>query len=202
MKPLLVIFLFFSPALADAQLGINIAVKAGLNFANVTDAGGVNANSRAGYMIGGYFSKKPKKMLGFRSEIILSRQGYDYKTGTNSGTVDLDYLLLPQLITLNFTKKAQLHAGVQGAFLLNAKVDSAGNTGSNGSLFDYFNRFDYGVVAGGEVSPIFGFFVGARINVSLNNVNKEAPSGGNWPNFIPNVDVRNNVVQLYAGWRF
>lgn len=195
MKRLIIILLFLSPAMINAQL--SIAVKAGLNFANVTNASEVKASNRTGYLIGGYIAPKAKKLLGFRSEIILSRQGYDYKTNTNTGKVNLDYLLLPQLITLNFTKKVQLHVGGQAAFLLNAKVDSSnGNTG--GSLFSYFNRFDYGLVAGGEISPLFGFFIGARINVGLNNVSSE----GNRPNFIPGVDAKNNVVQVYAGWRF
>lgn len=193
------LLLLLLPLGCFAQL--KVAVKAGLNFANISDASGINANSRTGYMIGGYITRKPKKLLGFRSELILSRQGYDYKTNTNTGTVNLDYLLLPQLITLNFGKKVQLHLGGQAAFLLNAKVDSSNGNG-NGSLFDYFNRFDYGFAGGAEISPISGFFLGARINVSFNNVNKEAPLGGNWPNFIPKVDVKNNVVQLYAGWRF
>ncbi len=187
------------PAIVSAQL--KIGVKAGLNFANVTNTAGFSNSSRTGYMIGGYISPKAKKILGFRSELILSRQGYDYKTNTSTGNVNLDYLLLPQLITLNFTKKFQLHVGGQAAFLLNAQVDST--TGNNsGSLFDYFNRFDYGLAAGAEVSPISGLFMGARINVSFNSVNKEPPSGGNWPGFIPRLDAKNNVVQLYAGWRF
>lgn len=196
------IIIFFSlliPAIVSAQL--RIGVKAGLNFANITNASSIKAGNLTGYMIGGYISPKPKKSLGFRSEIILSRQGYDYKTNTNTGNVNLDYLILPQLITLNFTKKVQLHVGGQAAFLLNAKVDSAGGS-SNGSLFDYFNKFDYGLAGGVEVSPILGLFVGGRVSVSFNNVNKEAPSGGSWPNFIPRLDAKNNVIQLYAGWRF
>jgi hypothetical protein len=58
------------------------------------------------------------------------------------------------------------------------------------------------VAAGVEIFPFKGFFVGGRINVSLNNVNEEAPPGGSWPNFIPRVNAKNNVVQLYTGWRF
>lgn len=198
MRYSIVCFLcFFVPAIVSAQLSIGL--KAGLNFANITNASSVKAGSYTGYMMGGYIAPKPKKWLGFRSEIILSRQGYDYKTNTNTGKVNLDYLLLPQLITLNFGKKIQLHAGGQMAFLLNANVDSTGS--GSGSLFDYFNRFDYGLAGGVELSPFLGFFVGGRINISLNNINKVPPWGGNWPNFIPKIDAKNNVVQLYAGWR-
>lgn len=199
MKRSFIMLLVVSPLVLTAQIGIGL--KAGLNFANVTNSAAINSNSRTGYMIGGYISPKAKKLLGFRSELILSRQGYDYKTNTNTGTVNLDYLLLPELITLSFTKKLQFQAGLQAAFLLNAKVDSSG--GSNtGSLFNYFNRFDYGVAGGVEVSPIFGLFIGGRANISFNKVNKDAPAGGSWPNFIPRLDAKNNVIQLYAGWRF
>lgn len=197
MKKSLLCFLIIAPACCFAQL--SIAVKGGLNFANITEEAGINANSRTGYMIGGYIAPKAKKMFGFRSEILLSRQGYDYKTNTNTGTVNLDYLLLPQLITINFSKLIQVHAGGQLAFLLNSSVDSTGS--GSGSLFDYFNRFDYGLAAGAEIYPFKGFFIGGRINVSLNDANKEAPLGGSWPNFIPKVNAKNNVVQLYIGLR-
>ncbi len=182
-----------------AQLNISIGVKGGLNFANIADASDINNSSKTGYMLGGYIGPKKRNGIGFRSEIILSRQGYNYKTNTNTGNVNLDYLLLPQLFTLNFTKLVQLHAGGQVAVLLNANVDSTGGN-SNSNLLDYFNRFDYGIVGGAEISPLFGFFIGARLNISLSAANKNASA--NWPNFIPKVDARNNVVQLYAGWRF
>lgn len=192
------IFLFilaFFPLMLCAQ--IKIAVKAGLNFANVSDAAGINADSRTGYMLGGYIASKPKGILGFRSEILLSRQGYNYKTNTNSGHVNLDYLLLPQLLTLNFTKKANIHVGPQIGYLLNAGVDSTGNSG--GSLLQYFNKFNLSLAAGAEVSPLFGLFFGARVNIGMNNTNED-PNPGN-PNFIPRVNMKNNVVQVYAGWR-
>src|SRR5687767_3359174 len=100
MKRIVALLLLISSSVfIHAQIGFG--VKAGLNFANVTEPAGINANSKSGYMVGGYIAPKPKKLFGFRSEIMLSRQGYDFKSGTNTGTVDLDYLLLPQLITLN-----------------------------------------------------------------------------------------------------
>lgn len=195
-----IIFLIalFTPFIVFTQL--KIGIKAGLNFANVINASSINSSSRTGYMIGGYIAPKPKKSFGYRTELILSRQGYNYKTNTNTGVVNLDYLILPQLVTLNFSKYVQLHAGGQIAFLLNANVDSTGP--GSGSLFDYFNKFEYGVAGGIELYPLKGFFAGGRINVSLNNVNKSPPPGGSWPDFIPRLDAKNNVVQLYTGWRF
>ena len=121
MRKLLLAFLLL-PFYGSAQLGLGL--KAGLNFANITDVSGFSSSRYTGYLIGGYFSPGKKKLLGFRSEIILSRQGYDYKTNTNTGKVNLDYLLLPHLIKLTFTKKSNIHAGGQPAFLLPASVES------------------------------------------------------------------------------
>lgn len=197
-KVVLLLFLFASLG-CGAQL--TAGVKAGLNFVNVTNTVGIQADSRSGYMIGAFLSPKPKKLFGFRTEVLLSRQGYDYKNGTSTGSVNLDYLLLPQLLTINFTKRAEAHIGGQLAFLLNAGVDSTGG-GSNSSLFDYFNRFDYGLAGGLQVSPFSGLFIGARMNISLHNLNKEQPLGTPSPRFVPKEFIKNNVVQLYAGWRF
>lgn len=193
---LLMLICFFSIS-SFAQTGLNVGIKAGVNIANLTNTSVINADRYTGYMFGGYIAPKAKKFFGFRSEIILSRQGYNYRNNTDSGNVVLDYLLLPQLITLNFSKRMQLHAGGQAAFLLNTGIDSTGE-GSNGSLFNYLNRFDYGLVAGGEIVPIGGFFVGGRINVSLNSLSRK----GNNPNYIPSNNARSNVMQVYAGWRF
>lgn len=176
-------------------------VKAGLNLTNVTSSPDLSTNLYAGYFIGGYIAPKQKGVVGYRSELMLSRQGYDYKSGTNTGNVDLDYLLLPQLVVFKFSKKFQLQLGGQIAFLLNTAVDSSGGS-NNGSLFNYFKRFDYGAVGGFEVSPFSGFFIGSRLNVSLHNIGKEPPTGGNNPNFVPKDLIRNNVLQVYIGWRF
>lgn len=201
MRKLFIVFLLLTGTSASSHSQIKIGLKAGLNFANVTNAAGINAGNRTGYMIGGFISSKAKKIIGFRSEILLSRQGYDYKTNRNTGTVNLDYLLLPQLITINFTKKFEVHAGGQIGFLLNANVDSTGGNTNNG-LLDYFNRFNYCIAGGMEIKPIGGLFIGARINVSLSKLNGDPlVVGGPSPNYIPKEIIKNNVVQLYAGWR-
>ena len=190
-----ILFLVLVPLCSAGQIG----VKGGLNFVTVNKEAGINASSRSGYMIGAFFGPRPKKLLGYRSEFLLSRQGYDYKSATNSGQVNLDYLLVPQLLTLNFTKKLELHAGLQVGFLLNASADSSG--GSSKGLLDYFNRFNYCAAGGIQVSPISGFILGARMNISLNRLNENQPPGSG-PVYIPKDILKNNVVQLYAGWRF
>src|SRR5688572_29338384 len=65
MRSLLFSMMFCVSLHSFAQL--NIGLKAGLNFANVTKASEVNADTRTGYMLGGYISPKAGKTIGFRS---------------------------------------------------------------------------------------------------------------------------------------
>ncbi len=192
------LFLLF-PCLMYAQLG----VKAGPNFANITNADEINSSSRTGYHAGIFLAGSSKSILSSRTELLYSRQGYDFSTNTNSGTVNLDYILLPQFMAINITKFVQVQIGGQMAYLLNAKVDSTNNTGNPTAdkILDLYNRFDYGLGGGVEVHPVNALVVGARLNIGLGNLYK-VPEPGQQYSFIPDIDVRNNLFQLYAGLKF
>ena len=186
----------------QAQFG----VKAGLNFANVSNASSINNSSRTGFQAGIFLAPQAKKILSSRTELLFSRQGYNYKTGTNTGNVNLDYIMLPQFMAINITKYFQIQLGGQMAFLLNAKVDSSnGGSGSSGnSILDLYNKFDYGYGGGVEVHPVSGLLIGARVNISLGNLYKDIASTtpGTSPSYVPKVDIKNNVFQVFAGWTF
>ena len=206
MKKLLVVVLLITPSLLFAQFGI----KAGLNFANVSKASSINNSSRSGFHVGLLIAPSSKKIFGSRTELLFSRQGYDYKNGTNTGTVDLDYIMLPQYFTINITKYFQIQLGGQMAYLLNAKVDSSNNNMSTGNaqfdkIMSFYNRFDYGYGGGIEVHPVSGLLIGARVNISLGSLYKDfesSSSSGTQPSFVPKVDVKNNLFQIFAGWTF
>ena len=192
-----------------SKKSIGLGLKAGLNFSNVSNASSINASHSAGFMVGGFFSPGSggKKVMGYRSEIIFSRQGYDFESGSATGTVSLNYILLPQLTTINISKFFQFQLGAQMAFLLNAKADSSKTSATNNPyapMMDYYNRFDYGAAAGIEINPVKGLLIGARYNLSLANLYKSNFESGE-PSFIPHgnsVDLKNNVVQIFAGYRF
>jgi hypothetical protein len=183
-----------------AQFGL----KAGLNFANVTKASSINNSSRSGFHAG-VFLGSSRGVIGSRTELIFSRQGYNYKSGTNTGNVNLDYIMLPQYMTINITKYFQIQLGGQMAFLINAKVDSSGGSSTGNpsvdKAMDFYNRFDYGYGGGIEIHPISSLLIGARVNISLGNLYK-MPEGGQQPSFIPKVEVKNNLFQIFTGWKF
>jgi hypothetical protein len=206
MKKIICSLLLVLPCCLFAQFGI----KAGLNFANVSKASSINNSSQSGFHGGIFFGTSSKKILGSRTELIYSKQGYDYKNGTNTGSVSLNYIMLPQFMTINITKYFQIQLGGQMAYLINAKVDSS-NSMSTGNpqvdkMMSYYNRFDYGYGGGIEIHPVSGLLIGARVNISLGSVYKDFSTmqsgSGTQPSFVPKVDVKNNLFQIFAGWTF
>ena len=191
--------MLMSPFSMMAQFGL----KAGLNFANVTKASSINNSSKTGFHAGLLMGSASAKVFGFRTELTYSKQGYDYKSSTNTGNVNLDYIMSSNLTCINITKYFQLQFGAQMAYLINAKVDS--NTTSTGNeqadkIMNLYNRFDYGFAGGIEIHPVGGLLIGARANISLGSLYKDAQSG-QMPAF-SNIDLKNNVFQIFAGWRF
>ncbi len=204
MKKIL-LFAFLFPCVLKAQFGL----KAGLNFTNVTGVSSVNNQSSSGFNLGIFYATPYNKIIGSKTELVFSRQGYSYETNAVSGKVNLDYIMLPTYICINITKFFQIQVGMQFGYLLSANADSVSKTGnsSSGALnsaMNYYNRFTYSIGGGVEVHPFKGSLVGARMNVGLNNLYKipDAGSTETAPSYIPDVDIKANLFQLYVGWRF
>ncbi|MFI5129062.1 MAG: porin family protein [Chitinophagales bacterium] len=206
MKKMIFSILLVLPCCVFAQFG----VKAGMNFANVTKTSEINNSSQSGFNIGLLLAPAAKGIIGSRTELVYSKQGYDYKTSTNTGNVNLHYIMLPQYMTINITKFFQIQLGGQMGYLINANVDSSNTTSTGNPMVDqmmsYYNRFDFGYGGGIEIHPVSGLLIGARLNISLTSLYKDfatPPSGsGEPPSFIPKVDVKNNLFQIFAGWTF
>ena len=88
------------PCYLFAQIGI----KGGLNFAQISKASDINSSSKSGFHIGLILGAASKKIISHRMELLYSKQGYDYKNGTKSGDVNLDYIQMGQLLSINITK--------------------------------------------------------------------------------------------------
>jgi hypothetical protein len=198
MKKIIFCLLAITPCITFAQFGI----KAGLNFANVSKAADINNSSKSGFHAGVFLAPPSKKILSYRSEYIYSRQGYNYKTETNTGNVNLDYIQTSQLMSINISKYFSLLFGAQSSYLISANVDSSNNSGSGSEkkIMDLYNRIDYGYAVGAEVHPFMGLTIGAKYNVSLAKIYKSVQSM-QAPSFTSE-DAKNNVIQLYVGWRF
>ena len=199
MKKIIFCLLLSLPCWLFAQIGI----KGGLNFSGITNTSSIKSSNQTGYNVGILFGAFNKSIIGFRTEMTYSKQGYNYQNETNTGKIDLQYFMSTNLATINISKYFQLQVGFQSALLLNAKADSSKVDTSIlpfAKLLDSYNRFDYGLAGGFEVHPVGGLLIGARLNVSLGKLYKKALSGES-PG-LSDITARNNVLQLYAGWRF
>jgi hypothetical protein len=90
--------------------GIGLGVKAGLNFANVTNASSINGSTRAGYHAGLFFEPS-SRIIGSRTELIYSQHGFNYKAATADGSVNLDYIEFTQMMAINITSYVELMLG-------------------------------------------------------------------------------------------
>ena len=201
MKKQLLVVLFFCPFIVNSQIGI----KAGLNFANVSNAKDINTGSQTGFHAGIFIAPTPKKkLITSRAELIFSRQGYNFKTSTNTGDVNLDYVILSPLMGINLTKFVQLQIGAQTAILVSAQAANTDaspiDLGGAQKIIDLYNRFDYGYAVGVELHPVKNVLLSARYNVSLAKIYKSIQSF-QLPSFTAE-DAKNNVIQLSAGFRF
>ena len=194
---------------SDKKTGIGIGLKAGLNFANVTGASSINSKNKTGYMIGAFLNQPSGGLISYRLELTYSKQGFDFKTNTNTGTVNQSYILIPTLMGIKLGKFALLEFGMQTAYLLNSKADTTSTqTGTDpspfASLTKFQNRVSLGGAAGFEIYPFKGILVGARYNISFGDMFKMPPPSSTTPppSFLSSIDIKNNVVQFYLGYRF
>jgi opacity protein-like surface antigen len=186
---------------------IGIGIKAGFNFADVSNASSINSSTRAGFHVGLFLAPESHSILGSRTELIFSQHGYNYMTDTSNGSVNLDYIMLTQMMAIHITKYFDIHFGGYTAFLLNVKADSSqkipaipGYTPS--PLLNYYNRLDYGLGLGVEIHPYLGIIIGARYQYSFNNLYKSFNVGSATPSFAPTVNLKNNVILISVGYRF
>jgi len=180
-----------------------IGIKAGYNFSNVVgSSSSFDPTHNNGYMISAFFGSSNKNGLGYRSELVYSKQGYSFDDGGKNTDVMNDYLYMPHLMTYTIGKVVQIEAGAQIGVLLNAKKTS---NSKDSSITDLMNRFDYGFAGGVEVYPFKGLIVGTRYNLGLGKMYKkyeETPTTPYPLPFDPSTNLKNGVLQLFVGYRF
>ena len=188
---------------------LGLGIKAGLNFTNITSASQISNSSETGYQVGIFLDPASKSILGSRTELLYSHQGYNFATGQTTGKVFLDYIMLAQLMAINITHFVQIQIGTQIGYLLSAKADSTSQTTGNASIdaaLNYYNRIDFGFSGGLEVRPFMGILVGARYNFSITDLYKiPTTPTGDTPSYVPStssLNFKNNLIQVYVGYRF
>lgn len=189
-----------SPKDSKSKFGI----KAGYNFSNVIGSGSsFDPKHNNGYMVSAFFGGSKKNGLGYRSELVYSKQGYSFDDGGKNTDVMNDYLYMPHLMTYTIANVVQIQAGAQVGVLLNAKKTSGSK---DSSITDLMNRFDYGFAGGVELYPFKGLILGARYNLGLGKMYKKYDQTATTPYPLPfdpsSTNLKNGILQLFIGYKF
>lgn len=179
-----------------------VAIKAGYNWSYITGSSeGFKTDNKSGFLVGASYASYTPGM-GYRTEIVFSRQGYTFEDGGRNTDVLNDYIYLPQFSTFTIGTKLQFQLGAQIGFLLNAKKSSETK---DSSLTATMNKFDYGFAGGLEVYPVKALLIGVRYNLGLGKLYKQDYSSPN-PYPLPfnpeTANFKNSILQFYAGFKF
>lgn len=183
-------------------------LKAGYNVAWMTGTPAhFEPSNTNGFMVGAFLAPPTKGGIGYRTEIVFSRQGFSYDESGTKQNIKQDYIYLPQLTTFGIGKVVQLQLGGQIGYLLNAKSSKETGSSTEKKIMDYYNRFDYGFAGGLEIYPFKGLLIGARYNISFGNAFK-TPDPSTMPVPMPlpfdptELKGKNSVVNFFLGYKF
>ncbi len=178
MKKFILLFVTFGLFAVEAQAqGIDLGVKAGVNFANITDASGLS--NRTGFVIGAFVGGKLGDKIGIQGDLLYSQQG----AKADPEKIDLNYVNVPIVIKYFLTESLNLQAGPQFGFVVDDNIKQVFNNIATAESFDLT-----GVVGLGYDLPM-GIRLEGRYNFGLTDV-------------VKNESGKNTVVTLSVGYSF
>ncbi len=174
-----VVILAFLGFSMQAQ-GIDIGVKAGVNFATLSDASGLE--NRTGFVAGAFVGFKLSDKVGVQGELLYSQQGAEL----DLGEFDLDYVNIPVFLKYFVSSGLNIQLGPQFGFLVNDETRTVlGNVIQNIEV----NDFDVSALVGVGYDFPMGLRIDGRYNFGLSDV-PELGSG------------KNSVITIALGYSF
>ena len=137
---------------------IDLGLKAGANFASITDASGLS--NRTGFLIGVFAGVKFSDKLGIQGDLLYSQQG----ANSDPKDIDLNYINVPIVLKYYLIQGFNLQAGPQFGFIVDDNIkDVLGNVIEAES-------FDLAGVLGLGYDFPFGIRIEGRHNFGLTDV--------------------------------
>ncbi len=179
-KLILIVFTVLVSATIFAQ-GIDVGIKAGANFANLTDVS--DTSTRTGFLVGGFVSLKFTEKMALQGDILYSQQGANGTNGYND--IKLDYLNFPIVFKYYIIDRLNIQAGPQFGTVINDNFS-----------FGNYDSFDVSGVVGIGVDLPMHIRVTGRYNFGLTDIGFEGYYGG------VTTSAKNSVFSLTAGFTF
>jgi len=158
--------------------GVGLGIKAGANFANQS-INTIKQESITGFNGGAYLILAFSEKWAIQPELLYSSQGAELPSTTR----EFDYMSIPVLLRWKPISVLSIEAGPQFSKLVGAKIDGA-------DVQDEFKNSDFGLAVGATVHLPLGLNAGLRYVWGFTDVSDVQS----------NPEVKNTVVQLYAGW--
>jgi hypothetical protein len=164
--------------------GIDVGIKAGATFANLTDV--TDASTKTGFVGGAFITLKFSDKIAIQGDLLYSQQGAEF----DADKINLDYINFPIVFKYYIIKRLNIQAGPQFGTVVNDNVAEVFGANFN------FNSFDItGIVGIGVDLPLnlritgrYGFGL-SDISFVNNNVSIDTNS-------------KNTVFSLTAGFSF
>lgn len=166
-------------------------VKAGLNLATMTKSDGA-AKFRPGIHAGAFAEYVINDYVGVQAELLYSMQGTRVKEDGATGTLKLDYIVLPILAKIYVIEGLSVDLGPQFGYMVSAKAkEKVDGESSTINVYDdpSLKKFDVSVGMGLSYKLPYNLVVSARYNLGLTKI-------------YDGEKTKNSVIQIGVGYRF
>ncbi|WP_181307790.1 porin family protein [Rufibacter sp. XAAS-G3-1] len=230
MKKLVVLVAaVFTSYFAQAQTGISLGLKAGVNYSTIMADDDEGIKYKPDFHVGGFAEYSISDMVSIKPELLYSRKGAKYsfsasdqfidgngETQTITGEVDakmtFQYLELPVLAKVK-AGNLFFEAGPTFGYLLKSTADIKSSFSGGGMDFSYdgsddgtddMKRFEFGYAAGIGYELPSGLGLTLRYNGGLSDLNKETEEDPEEEELagVPSGKIKNSVFQCSLSYRF
>ncbi len=157
MKKLIVAVITLFIGTTAISQEIDLGIKAGANFSNITDASGLS--NKTGFQAGIFAGIKFTDKVGLQADLLYSQQGAEF----DAGDFDLTYVNVPVVLKYYLVQGLNVQAGPQFGFIVN---DDLKGVIVEGEDYNAEKSDISGVVGAGYDFP-FGVRLDARYNFGL-----------------------------------
>ena len=166
-------------------------IKGGVSLTNFS--GDAEANSKVGFLVGGFAEIKVIERLSIQPELLFSAQGARYEyIGMDNTNLNLSYINIPVLAKFYVTKEFAVEGGPQIGFLTSAKDDGE-------DVKNFYKSADFGFNFGAGYNFTDNLSVGLRYTVGLSGV----VDGGDYDDIDDYYDsAKNSVLALSLAYKF